>query len=659
MANRLRGNPSPYLQQHQDNPVDWWPWGDEAFAEARRRDVPVFLSIGYATCHWCHVMAHESFEDERVAALLNEHFVCIKVDREERPDIDDTYMAVCQAQTGRGGWPLTVTLDHAKRPWFTGTYFPKATRGHHIGMLDLVPRLAAAWREQREDIERTGQHLLQQVATPEPTPHDPPLDATGAAAEALAERFDSEHGGFGGAPKFPSPQQLRLLLRHHRRSGDAAALGMVTTTLDAMAAGGIHDHVGGGFHRYSTDRRWLLPHFEKMLYDQATLLEAYTEAWQVTQNARYQAVCEGIVGYVLRDLRHASGAFFCAEDADSEGEEGTFYLWHDEELRRVLHGAGHGVAEVDAFCQAFGVRAGGNFHDEATGTADARNILHAAPGTDEAPWRPHLATLRQARDARPRPLRDEKVLSDWNGLWITALARAAMAFQRPDWLAAAATAGTFFRDTMLTGRLRHRDRDGTRDEDAFLDDHVFLGLAFVTLFEATGDLAWLPPAERLGAALVARFGHGGAFATAPDDGEFRGVPRADGYDGALPSGNSLAIELLWRLGRISADPAWDDRAEACLRAFGAALQQHPAAYTAMLCSLDAVRHGREVVVTDEALWPAAWVWCPEAVRILARPATTGLPAWLAGYRAGAAYVCHDHACQAPVTDAAALRRALA
>ncbi len=629
MANRLAGHPSPYLEQHADNPVDWWPWCDEAFAEARRRDVPIFLSIGYATCHWCHVMAHESFEDPEVAALLNEAFVCIKVDREERPDIDEAYMAVCQAMNGSGGWPLTALLDHDKRAWFAGTYFPKHGRGRRPGMMELVPHMADAWSNQRDEVDRVANSVAGQLAA---VAHrsDVPPDALEQAAKALEARFDPQHGGFGGAPKFPSPHQITLALQTRPE--------MAYRTLDAIAAGGIHDHVGGGFHRYATDVHWLLPHFEKMLYDQATLLEAFTQAWQLTQEPRYQAVCQDLIEYVVRDMRHADGGFFSAEDADSEGVEGRFYVWDHDELPADL-------------AAAFGAKPQGNHHDEATREPAPTNILHVAPGTDTRPWRPALDALRIRRDGRVRPLRDEKILADWNGLWITSLTRAAMAFQRPDWLDTAQAAGRFCLAN-FTDPPRHRWRDGALDDHAFLDDHAALGLAFTTLFEATGESAWLDAAIRIGEGLQA-FQRDGRFHTVAATGEMAWATRGDGYDGAIPSGNTVAIEFLGRLGRITAEAHWSDVAWRCAESFGPDLETHPAAYTGLvqaIASLDAP----EIVVVGDA-WPAVWsVHVPGAVRLMG-----GGAGWLAEYRDPGIYVCRDQTCEQPVTSLEALRSSLA
>jgi uncharacterized protein len=396
VANRMAGEPSPYLRQHADNPVDWWPWGPAAFAEAKRRDVPVFLSIGYSTCHWCHVMAHESFEDAAVARRLNEAFVCVKVDREERPDVDDVYMAVCQTMTGSGGWPLTVFLTPEKKPFLAGTYFPKESRMGRMGMLDLIPAVQDAWRTKRAELERQAEHVLEHLrgaSAPRPTGRTGAKEAASSlgedilsrAAEALSRRFDAIHGGFGSRPKFPSPHLLLFLLRWHHRSGDEAALEQVRKTLEAMARGGLFDHVGGGFHRYSTDVEWLLPHFEKMLYDQAMLAWAYAEAHHATGDASFALVARRTLDYVLGDLRDESGGFHCAEDADSEGEEGKFYVWTKAELEEALG------ADAARFMAAFGVTAEGNFLDEATRRRTGANILHLR-GPTEA-W--HAPLLRK------------------------------------------------------------------------------------------------------------------------------------------------------------------------------------------------------------------------------------------------------------------------
>ncbi len=665
MANRLASEPSPYLRQHAENPVDWWPWGEEAFAEAARRDVPGFLSVGYATCHWCHVMAHESFEDEAVAALLNEAFVCVKVDREERPDVDDAYMAVCQAMTGRGGWPLTVLLTPDKRPWFAGTYFPKASRGHHLGMLDLVPRLQTAWTEKREQLVHQAGHVLEHVAPPTTQGQAPSWQWSQAAFDALSARFDAEHGGFGGAPKFPSPHTLLWLLSHHDRTGDARALDMVRRTLDAMAAGGVHDHVGGGFHRYSTDERWFLPHFEKMLYDQATLLRAYAAAYAATGDARYARVASGIVAYLERDLRHPEGGLYSAEDADAEGEEGKFTVWSAQELRDLLG------EKAEAFMEAHGARPDGNFHDEATGQPMPDNILHLPdgyPGDD--PWRAQREVLLRARDERVRPLLDDKVLTDWNGLAVGALADAAVATGDASWLHLAEQAAGFVLDRLRTpdGALLHRWHDGRVDDRAFLDDHAFLGDGLLRLFEATQDARWLEAAVRVAEDLLGFEADGGGFRISRDDDV--PVSRVEAYDGALPSGNAVAANLLWRVGRITGDDRFEAAAERTVQRFSAQAATHPAAFTALLETVEAMLGGgREVVVAGAGPEAEAMLHAARAHRVAgqvvlhATPEVAAIAPWVAEYPAGPdaparAYVCRDRACRAPVDSTEALRSAL-
>ncbi|MEA3202626.1 MAG: uncharacterized protein QOI63_292, partial [Thermoplasmata archaeon] len=619
--NRLAGEPSPYLRQHARNPVDWWPWGEAAFAEARRRDVPVFLSVGYATCHWCHVMAHESFEDPEVARRLNAAFVCVKVDREERPDVDDVYMAVCQQMTGSGGWPLTVLLTPDKKPFFAGTYFPKESRHGRIGMLDLVPRVEEAWRGQRAQLEHQAEHTLQHLrgeahghgeAAFEP-------DAAGAAelglsslqegVAALTQRFDKVHGGFGTAPKFPSPHHLLFLLRQHGRGetqgdgkggsprdgapsgasdrGDAHSLPMVEAQLDAMARGGVRDHLGGGFHRYSTDRAWLLPHFEKMLYDQAMLALAYTEAFQATGKPAHAAVARSTLDYVLRDLADPAGGLRCAEDADSEGVEGKFYVWTRAEVLDAL-----GPADGERFCATYGVTAEGNFEDEATRERTGANILHLRKpltAAEDAALAPLRAKLLAVRSKRVRPLLDDKVLTDWNGLALAALAKAGTALREPRYLAAAQRCAEFLHARMRRpdGRLLHRWHAGRTDATAFLDDHAYLLWGLLELHASTLEALHLAWAVEVARQMQERFAAPeGGFHTAPSDGEDLGVRRKDAYDGALPSGNAVAAWCLHRLALLTGDTRWSDAADRTLAAYAAHVEQSPAAFTMMLVALD-------------------------------------------------------------------------
>ncbi len=688
MTNRLADEASPYLLQHKDNPVHWWPWCDEAFEEARRRDVPVFLSIGYATCHWCHVMAHESFEDDAVAALMNDHFVCIKVDREERPDLDDVYMAVCQATTGSGGWPLNVVLTPSREPFFAGTYFPRTTRGHRIGMTELVPKVAQVWKERRDEVVESARQLVEHVSqagTAVAGGDTPGESVLHAGFRQLQGRFDVDNGGFSGPPKFPSPHLILFLLRYWKRTGEPSALAMARRTLDTMAAGGVRDHVGGGFHRYSTDAHWLLPHFEKMLYDQAMLAMAYTEAALATGEEAYEDVAREILDYVLRDLQQPDGGIASAEDADSEGEEGLFYTWTHAELTEVLG------ADADRFCRVYGARPEGNHDDESTRQPTGRNVLHLPQGLDAAAAAEGIppealaeqmargrARLADVRAGRVRPLLDDKVLADWNGLAIAALARAGQAFDEPRYVEAAERAGRFLLDTLAPdGRLRHRYRDGRVDDSGFLDDHAFLAYGLLDLYEATFDPAWLEAARTLAGGLQAFADASGALHVAPPR-EDLVARRLDAYDGALPSGNSVAALMLIRLARMTGDTTWEETAEGILSAFGAAIERHPSAFAMLLCAVDfLVGPSREILVvgpvdrhdTQELLATIHNAYLPNRV-VLNRhgdghPGDADLEAvapWTADHTPvggkAAAYVCVNYACRQPITDFHYLQREL-
>ncbi len=697
--NRLADTLSPYLLQHQDNPVDWYPWGDEAFEKARREDKPVFLSIGYATCHWCHVMEHESFEDDGVAALLNEHFVAVKVDREERPDVDALYMAVAQALTGRGGWPLTILMTPEKEPFFAGTYLPKHDRAGHAGLMTLLREVARAWAEDRARVEGSAGKIV--AAVREGMGRDagsggaPDSTALASAYNGLAARFDPEWGGFGSAPKFPTPHHLLFLLRESHRLGvgdmaGARALHMAERTLTKMRLGGVYDHVGFGFHRYSTDRVWKLPHFEKMLYDQALLAMAYTEGWEATRNALFRQTAEEVIAYVGRDLTGPEGAFHSAEDADSltpegEQEEGAFYVWDFEELIDVL-----GPEDGPLAAALFGAERGGNFRDEATRQPTGLNVLHRSLpdseaaeklGMSEDALRERVESIRQRlfdrRAGRPRPLLDDKVLTDWNGLMIAALAKAARAFGRPEYAEQAARAADFFLSTMRTeeGRLLHRYRTGTAGLTAPADDYAFLAWGLVELYEAAFDPAHLRAAIELTETLLERFWddeHGGLFLT-PDDAEELLVRQKAYYDGAVPSANSAAAYVLVRLARLTGRTEWEDRAAQIL-ASSAELRQHPSAHTmAMLALQMSEGPAQEVTVagepgaadTDALLAVLREGYYPLATRHLRPPGDAPITE-IAPYTAAqtmrdgqaTAYVCERFACRQPVTEPAAMREQL-
>ena len=688
-GNRLAGASSPYLLQHADNPVHWREWGPAAFEDARRLDRPLFLSIGYSTCHWCHVMAHESFEDDEVAAILNRSFVPVKVDREERPDVDDLYMTACQAMSGQGGWPLTIVATPEGRPFFAGTYFPRLGRGGRPGLLDLLGRLADVWAERREEVRSEADRatdILRKISGGEPGTEAGPEELE-AAYEHFASRFDVVHGGFGSAPKFPSPHVLLFLLRYADRSGEDNARVMVTRTLERMRAGGILDQVGYGFHRYSTDARWFVPHFEKMLYDQALLSLAYLEAAQATGEDHFARVADEVLTYVLRDLRDASGGFHAAEDADSEAGEGAYYTWTVEELDAAL-----GEADAALARRAFGARRRGNYTEEATGSFTGRNLLHGAvpvaalaaeSGRTEEELRERLERIRErllgARGARPRPSRDDKVLTDWNGLALAAFARAGLVLDEERWIDAATGAAEFLLASLrdADGRLLHRWRRGEAGIAATAEDCAFLVWGLLELYEATLEPRWLAEALRLHDEMAAHFwdGEEGGYFLAADASELP-VRRKQAHDGALPSANAVAAWNGYRLARLTGRAGLEARALAVERAFGGALRKAPGAHAALLLAADfRLGPGREVVVagardsrrTRELLEVAREGYRPRAVLLLRPPGEEGdRVARLAPFtremgpgEAGArAYVCREFACAAPVVEAGALRAAL-
>jgi uncharacterized protein YyaL (SSP411 family) len=696
-VNRLADETSPYLRQHADNPVDWYPWGDEAFAAARRDDKPVLLSVGYSACHWCHVMAHESFEDPEVAGLMNELFVNVKVDREERPDVDEIYMEAVQALTGQGGWPMTVFLTPDGRPFFGGTYFPKTRRGGMIAFPELCSRIDELWRTRREDVDAQAGQLtgaLGRSALVEPGDGSPGGDALEAAVKTLRQQHDDARGGFGAAPKFPQAMSLDLLVRAIARqpSPDPDIQGIVEASLDAMASGGIYDHLGGGFARYSVDAAWLVPHFEKMLYDQALLARVYLHAWQLTGHERYRQVLDETIAYVLRDLRHPDGGFFSAEDADSEGEEGRFYVWTVDEVVAALDGDRELADEAMAF---YGVTPAGNF--------EGRNILnriHArGPGGASLARPPRIEDARErlfaARERRVRPGLDDKVLAEWNGLMLAALAEAAAATGRRDWLEAAAGTGDFLLRSLRRedGRwLRSWKADGgarvleaepageagaraARSEAAragnpgarsgadrrpilaYAADHAALADAFARLAEATGQARWIDAARSTADALLGLFWddeRGGLFTTG-NDAERLVARNKDLMDNATPSANSLAAVALLRLAALTGEDRYRERAERILRLTGSLATQHPTAFGHLLAAVDLAVHGiDEVVVAGERSDLVEVVhgrFLPGAV--LAWGERYPSPLW-EGRDDGRAYVCRNYACRLPAEDPAAL-----
>ena len=601
-TNRLIREKSPYLLQHAHNPVDWYPWGPEAFEKALRENKPIFLSIGYSTCHWCHVMEKESFDDPEVARLMNEVFVSIKVDREERPDIDHVYMRVCQMMNESCGWPLNVIMTPDKKPFFAGTYFPKESRFGMTGLLDLTARIKELWKTEKEKVLSSADQIAQSLRQPL---HDSPGEDLGesdlkATYNELARRFDKENGGFGSAPKFPVPHDLLFLLRYWKRTGDKTALEMVEKTIKAMRKGGIFDHIGFGFHRYSTDSKWLVPHFEKMLYDQAMLAMAYTEVYQATGKEEYKKTVEEIFTYVLRDMTAPTGGFYSAEDADSEGEEGKFYLWTEEQIYQIL-----GDKEADFVINVYNLEKSGNFAEKDLGTAQkkGKNILYLKkqPGKisskvkiSEKEREKRLEAARKvlfaAREKRIHPHKDDKILTDWNGLMIAALAKGAQVFDEPAYAEAAKRAADFILKHMQQsdGRLLHRFRDGQAAIAAYGDDYAFLIWGLLDLYETTFEAPYLQKALDLNSTFAKHFWddkQGGFYFTA-DDSENLFVRNKEIYDGAIPSGNSVATLNLLRLARMTADPKLEKKAARLLKAFSRQVRLRPSAYTQLMAAAD-------------------------------------------------------------------------
>ncbi|MBE7440007.1 MAG: thioredoxin domain-containing protein [Spirochaetales bacterium] len=676
--NRLIHEASPYLLQHAYNPVDWFPWGQEAFSRARELDRPVFLSIGYATCHWCHVMEHESFENPAVADLMNQTCINIKLDREERPDIDQIYMAACQILNGNGGWPLTIIMTPEARPFFVATYIPPGSRHGRMGMLELLPRIGQAWKEQRAEMERVAAEIekaLHNESRQETTPfsirgQNDVLPILQQGYEQLKSRYDSEYGGFSSAPKFPTPHNCVFLLQYHLLDPGSNALQMVEKTLQSMRAGGIFDQVGLGFHRYSTDREWLLPHFEKMLYDQALLAIAFTDAYQLTGKPFYAGVVAEIFNYTALDLSHPDGGFFSAEDADSEGEEGKFYVWTQDELESLL---GSGTAD---FCNLYGVMYDGNFHDEATHARSGQNILHlpadffADPENSLESMAVQREILRTARIKRIRPLLDDKILTDWNGLMISALARAGRTLQKVEYLERARKALDFVHEhlRLSDGRLLHRFRNGQAGIGGFLDDYVFLTRALLDYYEASAEVWAFKQARELADWTIQLFGDpDGAFFFTATDGERLLVRKKEFYDGAVPSGNAVAISNFLRLYHLSGHLLYEETAHRVRKEALGLANRYPSAYTELLQAL-IFEYGdpaQVVIVAPDASdarkllnqfhrrrFPACVTLflCPENAADLI-PLSHIVTGKVAVENRTTFYVCRNFTCQAPVMEA--------
>lgn len=600
-TNELAGEQSPYLLQHAHNPVNWKPWGAAAFEQAREYNKPVFLSIGYATCHWCHVMERESFEDEDVAALLNEYFVCIKVDREERPDIDHAYMEVCQAMTGHGGWPLSLVLTPDKAPIFSGTYFPKYSRMGQIGFMDVMRRIAGIWANEHERLKASGENIVavlkERAAEQAGESGGLTREILDNAAAIFDRTFDEKYGGFDRKPKFPTPHHYILLLRLYHATGQERLQEIAVKSLVAMRRGGMFDHIGFGFHRYSTDERWFLPHFEKMLYDQAMLAIAYTEAYCTTGDVVFRKVVDEIFEYVARDLTSPEGAFYSAEDADSEGEEGKFYVWTWEEIGEVLP-----QQQADVIRRYFHVDKDGNYREEATGEATGTNIFFESEGENTATADDLNAArvlLLENRSKRPRPLRDDKILTDWNGMMIAALAYAGRLLESFAYIERAKCAADFLLQTMrYDNGLLHRYRNGSAAIEGFLDDYAFLAWGLFELYQATGEITYLTECHALCAEMLICFADkSGGFrfsADGRDDTPF-GWQRPS-YDSAIPSGNSAAIYVLARMGALCGENRFLEAAYRGLGAFSSQISQYPAGFSWMLATLEFLTGSRSEIV---------------------------------------------------------------
>ena len=598
--NNLINEQSPYLLQHAYNPVNWYPWGDDAFIKAKKEDKPIFLSVGYATCHWCHVMEHESFEDSDVATSLNDNFISIKVDREERPDIDSIYMTITQMMTGRGGWPMTIIMTPDKKPFFAGTYIPKEGRFGMTGLIDLLSQITEIWKTKRQDVHQTAEQVtkhLQESSTLTQTEYNGE-ELIIRGFDELNSKYDEILGGFGSQPKFPSPHNLLFLMRYWKRYNDGVALQMVEKTLQKMRMGGIYDHVGFGFHRYSTDRHWLVPHFEKMLYDQAMLVLAYTEAYQITKKEIYKETAEEILEYVMRDMTSPEGGFYSAEDADSEGEEGKFYIWSYKEITKILS-----KDELELAARIFNILPTGNFLDEATQQKSTLNILHLKRPIKELLEELNISKkefdvkieiirekLFSQRKQRIHPLKDDKILTDWNGLMIAAFSKASRILRNKSYQQTAEKAIDFILAKLQQedGRLLHRYRNEDAAIMANLDDYAFMIWGLLELYETSFNPKYLNEAINLNVKLIDHFwdNESGGFFFTPDDGEELLVREKPVYDGSIPSGNSVAMLNLVKLSKMTSEASLEQKADDLMKTFAKQINRIPSAFSFILSSLD-------------------------------------------------------------------------
>ena len=611
--NRLVNEKSPYLLQHAYNPVDWFAWSDEAFEEAKKQDKPIFLSIGYSTCHWCHVMERESFEDSEVAELMNEAFISIKVDREERPDIDNIYMLVCQMMTGHGGWPLSVIMDHNKKPFFTGTYFPKESRYGRIGFIDLIKQIRDAWKNRRNEIFNSAQSITDHLQQYSNNRSMQEIDAT-IMTKAFTEfnkKFDQDYGGFGKAPKFPSPHNLLFLLSYYKNTNEEKALEMVERTLIEMRKGGVYDHIGFGFHRYSTDQKWLLPHFEKMLYDQAMLLLAYSELYSITQNSFIKKTANEIIEYVLRDLTYKEGGFFSAEDADSEGVEGKFYVWSETELKSIFN-----VHEFNLIKSVFNTYPDGNFSEESTREFTGENILHLQKDFKQLSKELNISQdkleeklekirkiLFSIREKRIHPYKDDKILTDWNGLFIAALASAGRKLYNHEAIISAEKAVSFIYSKMFdnNGKLLHRFRENESAINANVDDYAFLIFGLIELYKSTFRFEYLLKAIELQHKQDEIFwdAESGCYFFSENKKDLLTRTR-EIYDSAIPSGNSVSLINLISLSKFLADDDFSKKADQLFIAYGETVNKVPSGFGMFLLGADLLLNGsRELVIVSK------------------------------------------------------------
>ena len=684
--NHLKDETSPYLRQHKHNPVDWYPWSEEAFQKAKKEHKPIFLSIGYATCHWCHVMAHESFEDENVATLLNKHFICIKVDREERPEIDQIYMHVCQLLTGRGGWPLTIIMTPDKKPFFAATYIPKTSRYGMIGLLTLLAEIKKIWDENQEKIMESATEITKRLQQQPPSSQQIKIDQKilEKTYDTLVTDFDKLHGGFGKTQKFPLPHHLLFLLRYWKITKHPYSLKMVTTTLKQMRHGGIFDHIGFGFHRYATERTWKIPHFEKMLYDQALLLNVYTEAYQATQNNVFKQTAEEIITYCIRDLLSSNEAFYAAEDADSEGKEGKFYTWTYEELSTHLTSDELNIASI-----VYSIKKEGNVHLNADKTTE--NILYQSMtikeaamilGLSEKDLTEKISIIRKKlfniRSQRTHPDKDDQILTDWNGLMIASLAKAARSFNEQKYLRSAEQAITYIQKNRLTKKneLIHSHRNNHDNINGYATDYACITWAMIELYQTTFNPIYLQYALQFTSYLLNHFWdktQGGFFITA-DTAESMLVRQKEIYDGSIPSANAIILQNLIRLSHITGNTHLEEKAHELSNTFSTQINTHPTAYTHFISAVQyMITSTQEIVIvgepknkhTKQILSFLQSTYLPHTIIIVRDPKDTNslldeLIPWITNYdqinNKTTVYICKNQTCQQPLTDFKEIKR---